>query len=132
VVTEALFAVARGGSERAPTELVLLTTQEGAALARETLLDPADGALARLAREWEWPWLGALPVRLVVADPKSPTAEQAEIADVALGLLHELCDDPDAMVHVILTGGRKTAAAATALAMALVARAGPAEPCAGR
>ena len=122
VVTEAVFAVARDKPTERPTELVLLTTPEGATLAKETLLDPMNGALARLAGEQDWTWLPEVSVRIVVPETEGELAGQAAISDVALGLLRELCDDAEAMVHVVLTGGRKTAAAATALAMALVAR----------
>lgn len=122
VVTEAVFALARDGTEWRPTELVLLTTPEGAEVAAPVLLDRDDGALGRLAEDRGWVWLSELPVRTVVAAGEGGLETHAALADVALRLLRELCSDAAAAVHVVVTGGRKTAAAATALAMALVGR----------
>lgn len=122
VVTEALFATSRGEGGWRPSELILFTTAEGQALAKAVLLDPTEGALRRLARDRGWSWLHDLPVQIVVPGSVASCDGEAAIADAALDLMRQLCGDPEAMVHVVLTGGRKTAAAAMALALALLAR----------
>ena len=125
VATCATHALAEAGT--APTELVLLTTTAGALSCRSLLL-AADGAFARYAAEWDRPWAAALArtARLEVVETDTGDLDglrsATAFADRAAALLRRLTADSDVALHVSVAGGRKTAAAALAIAMCLWGR----------
>ena len=129
VVTETLYALAVLPERRfVPTSLHLVTTQGGAPGLETGLLRP-DGALDAMARDWQLPHISVLArqaqVHIVPSQDGDMSAEDdlAAFARYAATLLRQLTADDDAAVHVSLSGGRKSAAAAWALAMALYGRA---------
>ncbi len=117
VVTETLYALAvRREPPWVPTEIVLITTAEGAQRARLLLLDPTVGHFRRLCTEYD------LDARIRFAlddvmtvegvdgplqDIRTPE-ENARAADTITSLVRSLCADPEAAVHVSIAGGRKT------------------------
>lgn len=129
VVTETLYALAIAAPRRfIPTALHLITTKAGA-MGVEVALLRADGALAQMARAWNVPALAGLAQEAVIHIVPSADGDMSDEADLkrfatfAAKLIRSLTAMPDSAVHVSLSGGRKSAAAALALAMALYGRA---------
>ncbi|MFP4003839.1 MAG: CRISPR-associated ring nuclease Csm6, partial [Alphaproteobacteria bacterium] len=132
VVTETLWALAcRRPEPWLPDRLHILTTAEGARRAKAALLDPDDGQIAALARDYGQPKLAALTdachTHIIVAngrpveDVDSPGAHAA-IANLAVRLIRDLTRDNGSTLHVSLAGGRKTVGVLLALAMSLFGR----------
>lgn len=128
IVTEAIFAlgiVARPAWR--PTRLHMLTTSGGAPGLRMAVLSPG-GALDQLAVAWGAPWASALRRTAVVHAVETPGGDLADgaalakFADASVALVRTLTASPDDRLHVCLAGGRKSAAAAMALAVALYGR----------
>jgi len=136
VVTETLYAlgVAAGqGGEGAftPTEIHLITTEQGAKIARTALLHPDGGQFHALLRDY--PQLGS-PVfdeahihtihdaaGQPLADIRTPQ-ENAAAADSITALVAQLTRDPQAQLHVSIAGGRKTMGFYLGYAFSLFAR----------
>lgn len=127
VASETVWALGCAGAWR-PTELWLLTTSAGTAPVESLLLARGTGALDGLAADWDAPWAAALARSARVVTVETPTGDLdtaaafAHFADEAAAVVRELCADPAAAVHVSLAGGRKSASAALALAIALYGR----------
>lgn len=135
IVTETLYALAvqpgAAGQAFLPTEVHLLTTAEGARLARTALLHPDGGQFHALLANY--PQLGhpvfdeahihqirdaqgqALP------DIRTPE-ENACAADAITALMARLTHDPQAALHVSIAGGRKTMGFYLGYAFSLFAR----------
>ncbi|MHB8370575.1 MAG: CRISPR-associated ring nuclease Csm6 [Leptospirales bacterium] len=129
VVTETLYALACRSDPFVPEHLVLMSTIEGAELARKTLLDPQTGWLWRLCREIALP-LSPEKVSLVclrgrdgepLPDIRS-VEENEDAADAILGAIRNITSDPATEVHVSLSGGRKTMGFYAGYALSLYGR----------
>lgn len=135
ILTETLYALGVGVEESEtafiPTEIHLLTTQEGAQLARTALLHPNGGQFHALLADY--PQLGQ-PVfddrhihiihdaaGLPLADIRTPE-ENASAADNITALMAELTRDENAKLHVSIAGGRKTMGFYLGYAFSLFAR----------
>ncbi len=135
ILTETLYAlgvaVPGGGDTFIPTEIHLLTTSEGAKLARTALLHPDGGQFHALLADY--PQLGR-PVfdeahihtihdaaDQPLADIRTPE-ENASAADSITALMAELTRDEQAQLHVSIAGGRKTMGFYLGYAFSLFAR----------
>jgi CRISPR-associated protein (TIGR02584 family) len=117
VVTETLYALAVGRAVPwVPTEIVLITTAEGAQRARLLLLDPVVGHFHRLCTDYDLSGRIRFAVDDVMTvegvdgpleDIRTPE-ENARAADAITSLVRGLCADPEAAVHVSIAGGRKS------------------------
>ena len=131
VVTETLYALARQGQPQAlPTEVHILTTQEGAERARLTLLGQRPGWFARLRRECRLPAMQLTEANLHLArdgrgrplpDIRTPR-ENELLADQVTALVRRFTADPDTQLHVSLAGGRKTMGFYAGYALSLYGR----------
>ena len=131
VVTETLYALAHRSEPFLPDRLVLISTLDGAELARKTLLDPETGQIFRLAREISLPLtpetvsLVCLKARNGTPLPDIRTIEENEDgADGILGTIRDLATDPNTEIHVSLSGGRKTMGFYAGYALSLYGRPG--------
>ena len=135
IVTETLYALgAATTNDQAPfipTEVHLVTTAQGAKIARTALLHPDGGQFHALLRDY--PQLGR-PVfddahihtihdaaGQPLADIRSPD-ENASAADSITALMAQLTRDPQAALHVSIAGGRKTMGFYLGYAFSLFAR----------
>lgn len=116
VVTETLWALAvRQDPPFVPTEIHVVTTEEGAERVRLQLLAPETGYFHRLRADYGLPEMvfGMEQVHVIgnaagpLADIRSPEDNEAA-ADYLTTLVQELTQDPEAALHVSLAGGRKT------------------------
>lgn len=127
VVTETLHALWTGRGWL-PDRLILLATPRAAELARAVLLDPATGAIAAWAAEWEVPGgarLGAeAELALAATDSGDIDGELGALAlaEAAWRVLAPLAADPATEIHVSIAGGRKPAAALLGILMAVLGR----------
>lgn len=135
VVTETLYALAVQPSQPSqpfiPTEVHLLTTAEGARLARTALLHPDGGQFHALLANY--PQLGRpvfdeAHIHLIhdasgqpLTDIRTPQ-ENAHAADTITALMADLTLDPQAALHVSIAGGRKTMGFYLGYAFSLFAR----------
>ena len=135
IVTETLYALAvqpgAAGQAFLPTEIHLITTAEGARLARTALLHPDGGQFHALLANY--PQLGH-PVfddahihqihnaqGQPLPDIRTPE-ENACAADAITTLMAQLTHDPQAALHVSIAGGRKTMGFYLGYAFSLFAR----------
>lgn len=129
VVTETLYALARRDDPFVPDRLVVMSTIEGAELAKKTLLDSDAGQLWRLCREIGLP-LPPENVSLVCLNGRDgeflpdirTVAENEDAADAILGAIRNLTADPGTEIHVSLSGGRKTMGFYAGYALSLYGR----------
>lgn len=132
VVTETLYALAIPcASPFVPTEIHLLTTQEGARRARAALLHPDGGQFHALLADY--PQMGnpvfddahihviATPDGMPLPDIRTPD-ENAAAADAITTLVAKLTRDDAAALHASLAGGRKTMGFYLGYAFSLFAR----------
>lgn len=131
IVTETLYALAHAAPPFVPTEVHLLTTSEGARLAKAALLHPDGGQFHALLADY--PALGrpvfpeahihviAGPDGQPLADIRTP-AENAAAADAITARVAELTRDDGAALHVSIAGGRKTMGFYLGYAFSLYAR----------
>lgn len=132
IVTETVFALAlQRRPPFIPTEIHLVTTQEGAERAQLTLIGE-EGALPALAAEWNLPELATALDRSRIhivrdatgqplADILSPE-DNAHAADAITERIRLLTADPAAVLHVSLAGGRKTMGFFAGYALSLFGR----------
>lgn len=131
VVTETLYALLQRQPPFLPTEIHLVTTEEGARLARAALLHPDGGQFHALLADY--PQLGRPlfdeehihPIRdasgAPLADIRTPQ-ENAAAADAITALVAALTRDEEAALHVSIAGGRKTMGFYLGYAFSLYAR----------
>jgi CRISPR-associated protein (TIGR02584 family) len=136
VVTETLYAQGvragkESGGDFAPTEIHIITTEQGAKIARTALLHPDGGQFHALLRDY--PQLGRpafddAHIHTIhdaagqpLADIRSPQ-ENAAAADSITALMAQLTRDPQAQLHVSIAGGRKTMGFYLGYAFSLFAR----------
>ena len=139
VVTETLYALGveagqggQGGEGTfAPTEIHLITTTQGAKIARTALLHPDGGQFHALLRDYPQlgnPTFDDAHIHTIhdaagqpLADIRTPQ-ENAAAADSITALMAELTRDPLAQLHVSIAGGRKTMGFYLGYAFSLFAR----------
>ena len=136
ILTETLYALGvragqDGGGAFVPTEIHLITTTQGAKIARTALLHPDGGQFHALLRDY--PQLGRPEfdeqhIHTIhdaagepLADIRSPQ-ENASAADSITALVAQLTRDPLAQLHVSIAGGRKTMGFYLGYAFSLFAR----------
>lgn len=129
VITETVYALAQEYPENFPTELHVITTQQGYERVRLTLLDEKAGWLAQLRRDYDLP-----PIQFsfshihVIKNEDSPindirTEKDNEIlADTITRHILAFTSDHNASLHVSIAGGRKTMSYYAGYALSLFAR----------
>ncbi len=117
VVTETLYALAVEAKNKfAPTEIVLLTTQEGRERARLSLLSEDPGWFHRLRRDYGLPAIAfdETSIRvLALADGQAlddirSVSDNERAADFIAETVRAFTNDPATAVHASIAGGRKT------------------------
>lgn len=134
IVTETLYALAVQG-DWLPDEIHLITTAEGAALARLSLLDPDEGHFYGLYREYADHGLDLEKIVFddstihVIADAAGQPlgdirseADNQAAADGITAVVRQLTADPATAVHASIAGGRKTMGFFLGYAMSLFGR----------
>lgn len=135
ILTETLYALGVAdtgeGQPFIPTEIHLLTTAEGARLARTALLHPDGGQFHALLADY--PELGRpafdeAHIHVInganghpLPDIRTPE-ENARAADAITALMADLTRDTQAALHVSIAGGRKTMGFYLGYAFSLFAR----------
>ena len=117
IVTETLFALAvKQTPAFVPTEVHLITTQEGAKRARLSLLSESPGWFHCLRKDYGLPKIDFPEENIhilagsdgkLLEDIRTPEDNRLA-ADLITALLRELTADPDSALHVSIAGGRKT------------------------
>ena len=118
IVTETLWAlaVAQRDTPFVPTEIHVLSTQEGVDRARLLLLSEEPGWFHRLRRDYGLPEIAFPPEHLHVLmdrqgralnDIRTPEDNEAA-ADRITDIVRAFSADPSSALHVSLAGGRKT------------------------
>ena len=117
IVTETLYALAvEQESPFLPTEVRLITTEEGAQRAELDLLHPQTGWFHRLRADYDLPPIAFGPEQIHVlgdaggrplSDIRSP-GDNTCAADAITDLMRALTRDDDSALHVSIAGGRKT------------------------
>jgi CRISPR-associated protein (TIGR02584 family) len=131
IVTETLYALAVATKPGfIPTEIHVITTQEGANRIRLSLLDNASGQFHALCREYDLPPI-AFPVEnihlisdaagLSLDDIRSPE-DNLRAADYISRLVRDFCLDEKAALHVSIAGGRKSMGFFVGYALSLFGR----------
>jgi CRISPR-associated protein (TIGR02584 family) len=134
IVTETVYALARDQSVPfIPTEVHIITTQEGAHRARLALLDPRDGKWRLLAADLGQPTLeGALNrerIHVIAGADGKPLDDIVDLeqnvaaADAITRIVAELTADQDTALYVSIAGGRKTMGFLLGYALSLFGRA---------
>lgn len=131
IVTETLYALALQQTEPyIPSEIHLLSTQEGAARAKLLLLSEHPGWFHRICREYELSGIHFPESNIHVISDKSGyplqdirTAEDNRCAaDFITEHLRKLTSDAESSLHVSLAGGRKTLGFYAGYALSLFGR----------
>lgn len=131
IITETIYALTQRRTPAfMPTELVVLTTTEGAERVRLTLQSDEGGWLARLCRDYTLPDIkfGAEGIRLLRDPGGRPlvdirTNEENEAAaNQIVDTIREFTNDERSAVHVSLSGGRKTMGYFVGYALSLYGR----------
>lgn len=129
VITETIYALAKECLESLPTELHVITTQQGFERVRLTLLDEKAGWLAQLRKDYDLPPILFNHSHIhVIKHADSPindirTEKDNEIlADTITRHILEFTSDHHASLHVSIAGGRKTMSYYAGYALSLFAR----------
>lgn len=134
IVTETLYALAvrpaAGSAPWTPTDVHIITTEQGAHNAKLTLLSGQPGWFHQLRRDFDLPPI-AFDERNVhvitsaggeaLEDIRSPSDNEAA-ADQIARLVRDLASDREATLHASLAGGRKTMSYYLGYAMSLFGR----------
>ena len=117
IVTETLYALAVGQRPPfIPTEIRLITTEEGAERAKLSLLHPESGWFHRLRDDYGLPAITFGPEHIHVltdasgqplGDIRTP-GDNTRAADAITDVVRDLTRDGDSALHVSIAGGRKT------------------------
>jgi len=130
VITETIYALAHLSSPFYPTELHIITTQEGFSRIRLTLLGDNPAWLARLKKDYSLANISFDESRIhvladeqgVVLDDIRTDADNECLADTITRTIAQLTQDNDCALHVSLAGGRKTMGYYAGYALSLFAR----------
>ena len=117
IVTETVYALAvQQVPPFIPTEVWLITTEEGAERAKLSLLHPQSGWFHRLRADYNLPPIAFGPEYIHVlkdasgrplGDIRTPE-DNERAADTITDVVRELTQDDDCALHVSIAGGRKT------------------------
>ena len=117
IVTETLYALAvEQKPPFIPTEIRLITTEEGAERAKLSLLHATSGWFHRLRADYRLPAIEFGPEHVQVlrdadgralSDIRTPD-DNTHAADTMTEMVRDLTRDPDSALHVSIAGGRKT------------------------
>jgi CRISPR-associated protein (TIGR02584 family) len=116
IVTETVYALVRQSPAYIPTDIYLITTEDGARKAVETLLSPGKGWLNKLVQDYQIPAIEfdqsrihilQTPEGVNLSDIRTPTDNQYA-ADFITDVVRQHTLDPDCALHVSIAGGRKT------------------------
>ena len=132
IVTETLYALATASPAAfAPTEIHVITTAQGARLARAALLHPDGGQFHALLRDYPKvgkPSFDETRIHIVkdakgidLADIRTPE-ENSLAADAIAALVGQFTADGNCALHVSIAGGRKTMGFYLGYAFSLYAR----------
>jgi CRISPR-associated protein (TIGR02584 family) len=131
IVTETVYALAvRQTPAFVPTQLLVMTTSDGANRVRLTLQGSEPGWLARLCKDYALPPIGfaADDLRVLrdagggaLADIRTGADNEAA-ANAIIETIRTLTADPGCALHVSLAGGRKTLGFFAAYALSLYGR----------
>lgn len=131
IVTETLYALAVTKTPPfLPTEIHLLTTVDGARLAKAALLHPDGGHFHALLKDQPkigFPRFDEDCIHIIshnqqkLADIRT-SVENAAAADTIMALVAQFTTDADAALHVSIAGGRKTMGFYLGYAFSLFAR----------
>jgi len=117
VVTETLYALAvNRGEQWIPTEVRIITTEEGAERVRHSLLNPEHGHFHRLCQEYDLPVIdftmaGVHVIRDDSGEPLEDIRSEQDnerCANTITEMVRELTADSESSLHVSIAGGRKT------------------------
>ena len=120
VVTETMYALAvrpaHPGRPFIPTEVRLITTEEGAERAKLSLLHPESGRFHRLRADYGLPAIAFGPEQIHIlrdADGRPlvdirSRDDNTRAADTITEVIRNLTQDRDSALHVSIAGGRKT------------------------
>ena len=132
IVTETLYALAvEQQPPFVPTEVRLITTEEGAERAKLSLLHPESGWFHRLLTDYDLPPIAFEPEHIHVlkdasgrplGDIRSPE-DNTRAADTITEVVRELTRDDGSALHVSIAGGRKTMGFYLGYALSLYGRA---------
>ncbi len=132
IVTETLYALAVAQRPAfAPTEIHLVTTVEGARIAREALLGGRNGQFHALLRDYPQagqPKFGEEHIHVLPGPGGAPMEdirtqeENAAAADGIAALVARMTSENDSALHVSIAGGRKTMGFYLGYAFSLYAR----------
>lgn len=131
VVTETLYALAVERKPAfVPTEVLLVTTAQGARIARQALFDEPPGRFRQLCADWKLGNAIAFDVSRIrtIREAAGPLedlrsgADLARAADEISAIVRELCSDPACAVHASIAGGRKSMSYYIGQAMSLFGR----------
>ena len=133
IVTETLYAIAVAEKETPfiPTEVHLITTQEGARRAKLELLHAETGKFRELCTDYQLSNIAFSEATIYVIADKSgvllddiKTPEHNEAAaDFITDIMSQLTRDDEAALHVSIAGGRKTMGYYLGYALSLYGRA---------
>lgn len=133
IVTEALFKLAVDSAEAfVPTEVHIVTTEEGARSAEVSLLgvEGSQGMFYRFLDDY-WFKDTAFPHSNIhiITDTEGQFISDAEsgehnriAADFITSLIQSMCEDEDSALHISLAGGRKTMSYYAGYALSLFGR----------
>lgn len=117
IVTETLYALAvKQDPPFVPTEVRIITTEEGAKPAERLLLHPKEGWFHRLRKDYDLDPIAFGPQNIHVVkdadgqplgDIRSPQDNECA-ADTIIDIVRGLTNDDDSALHVSIAGGRKT------------------------
>ena len=134
IVTETLYALAVGmePSKRpfVPTMTRLITTEEGARRAKDSLLNPGNDWFHRLLSDYRLPAIEFGPQHIVVLKDRSGQPlddirtrdDNERAADAITEEIRKLTSDDGTALHVSIAGGRKTMGFYVGYALSLYGR----------
>lgn len=130
VMTETLYALLQQQPAFVPTELHLVTTDEGKRRAVQLLRDPVHGLTALWAQYGSGPMpafdydthVHVIREAEQVLDDVTDAAHQVSTADTIIETLRPLALDPQCAVHASIAGGRKSMSFYMGYVMSLLAR----------
>lgn len=132
VVTETLYAMAVQAEDKfIPTEVHVITTQEGSERARLSLLDPLTGQFHAFCKDYGISGV-SFPLENIhviengagnaLADIRSPE-DNLRAADYIMHFVRDFCRDETSALHVSIAGGRKSMGFFVGYALSLFGRA---------
>ncbi len=130
VVTETVYALAQAGEHVLPTEVHVLTTEEGAERIRLTLLSDDPGWFHRLRRDYGLEGIGfdAHSIHTLTNQRGQPLSDIRTLednhyaADVITDYVRTFTADLESCLHVSIAGGRKTMGFYAGYALSLYGR----------